>query len=52
MIDALEALAAARSQQDGPGEAAALKMVSATCLAMGLESDANRLENVAEAIAS
>jgi hypothetical protein len=52
MIDALEALAAARSQQDGPGEAAALKMVSATCLAMGLKSDANRLENVAEAIAS
>jgi len=52
MIDALEALAAARSQQDGPGEAAALKMVSATCLAMGLESDANRLENVAKAIAS
>jgi hypothetical protein len=52
MIDALEALAAARSQQDGPGEAAALKMVSATCLAVGLEGDATRLEHVAEAIAS
>ena len=52
MIDALEALAAARAQQDGPGEAAALKMVSATCLAAGLESDANRLAHVAEAIAS
>jgi hypothetical protein len=52
MIDALEALAAARSQQDGQGEAAALKMVSATCLAAGLESDANRLAHVAEAIAS
>jgi hypothetical protein len=52
MIDALEALAAARSQQDGAGEAAALKMVSVTCLAAGLEHDANRLEHVAEAIAS
>jgi len=52
MIDALEALARARSQQDGPGEAAALKMVSVACLAAGLESDANRLEHVAEAIAS
>jgi hypothetical protein len=52
MIDALEALAAARRQQDGPGEAAALKMVSATCLAAGLESDANRLAYVAEAVAS
>ncbi len=52
MIDALEALAAARDQEDGPGEAAALKMVSATCLAAGLESDANRLAHVAEAIAS
>lgn len=52
MIDALEALAAARSQQDGQGEAAALKMVSATCLAAGLESDANRLAHVAAAIAS
>ena len=52
MIDALEALAAARAQEDGPGEAAALKMVSATCLAAGLESDANRLAHVAEAVAS
>jgi hypothetical protein len=52
MIDALEALATARAQQDGPGEAASLKMVSATCLAAGLESDANRLAHVAEAIAS
>ena len=52
MIDALEALAAARDQEDGPGEAAALKMVSATCLAAGLESDAKRLAHVAEAIAS
>ena len=52
MIDALEALASARAQQDGLGEAAALKMVSATCLAAGLESDANRLAHVAEAIAS
>jgi len=52
MIDALEALAAARDQQDGPGEAAALKMVSATCLAAGLETDANRLAHVAEAVAS
>jgi len=52
MINALEALAAARAQEDGPGEAAALKMVSATCLAAGLESDANRLAHVAEAVAS
>jgi hypothetical protein len=52
MIDALEALAAARDQQDGQGEAAALKMVSATCLAAGLESDATRLAHVAEAVAS
>ncbi len=52
MVDALEALAAARTQQDGPGEAAALKMVSATCLAAGLESDAKRLAHVAEAVAS
>jgi hypothetical protein len=52
MIDALEALGAARDQQDGPGEAAALKMVSATCLAAGLETDANRLAHVAEAVAS
>ncbi len=52
MIDALEALAVARDQQDGPGEAAALKMVSATCLAAGLERDATRLAHVAEAVAS
>ena len=52
MIDAMEALAAARAQEDGPGEAAALKMVSATCLAAGLESDANRIAHVAEAVAS
>jgi hypothetical protein len=52
MIDALEALAGARAQQDGLGEAAALKMVSATCLAVGLETDANRLAHVAEAVAS
>jgi hypothetical protein len=52
MIDALEALAAARSNDDGQGEAAALKMVSATCLAAGLHTDANRLSHVAEAIAS
>lgn len=52
MIDALEALAAARSREDGPGEAAALKMVSATCLAAGLEGDATRLAHVAEAVAS
>jgi len=52
MIDALEALATARSQQDGAGEAAALKMVSATCLAAGLATDADRLAHVAEAVAS
>jgi hypothetical protein len=52
MIDALEALARARAEEDGPGEAAALKMVSATCLAAGLETDADRLANVAAAVAS
>ncbi|MBW2404953.1 MAG: hypothetical protein JRF42_14360 [Deltaproteobacteria bacterium] len=52
MIDALEALAAARDQEDGQGEAAALKLVSTTCLAAGLESDATRLAHVAAAIAS
>ncbi|MGB8330509.1 MAG: hypothetical protein WCE62_10310 [Polyangiales bacterium] len=52
MIDALEALAAARTLQDGPAEAAALKVVSVTCLAAGLESDANRIAGVAEAVAS
>ncbi len=52
MIDALEALAAARAQEDGPGEAAALKMVSTTCLAAGLNSDADRIAGVAAALAS
>ncbi len=52
MIDSLEALAAARAQKDGPGEAASLKMVSATCLAAGLDSDADRIAGVAEALAS
>jgi hypothetical protein len=52
MIDALEALSTARSHEDGPGEVAALKMVSATCLAAGLERDATRLAHVAEAVAS
>lgn len=52
MIDALEALRIARSQDDGSGEAAALKMVSVTCLAAGLPTDADRLAQVAEAIAS
>jgi hypothetical protein len=52
MIDALEALAAARTVEDGRGEAAALKMVSATCLAAGLDNDANRIARVAEAVAS
>ncbi len=52
MIDALEALEAARTQQDGLAEAAALKMVSATCLTAGLEKDAHRLAHVAEAVAS
>jgi hypothetical protein len=52
MIDALEALAAARSQKDGPGEAAALKVVSTTCLAAGLPADADRLAHMAGAVAS
>ena len=52
MIDSLEALAAARTGEDGPGEAAALQMVSATCLAAGLDSDADRIAGVAEALAS
>lgn len=52
MVDALEALAAARSEQDGAGEAAALKVVSVTCLAAGLRSDADRLSHVANAVAS
>lgn len=52
MIEALEALRVARTNDDGPGEAAALKMVSATCLAAGLPTDADRLARVAEAVAS
>jgi len=52
MIDSLEALRTARASEDGPGEAAALKMVSAACLAAGLENDADRLSHVAEAVAS
>jgi hypothetical protein len=52
MIDSLEALRTARATEDGAGEAAALKMVSAACLAAGLESDADRLAHVAEAVAS
>jgi hypothetical protein len=52
MIDALQALAAARAGHDGPAEAAALKMVSVTCLAAGLDTDADRLAHVAEAVAS
>jgi len=52
MIDSLEALALARAQEDGPGEAAALKMVAATCLAAGLNTDADRISDVAAALAS
>jgi hypothetical protein len=52
MIDALEALSEARVQLDGRGEAAALKMVAAACLAAGMTSDADRLAHVAEAVAS
>jgi hypothetical protein len=52
MIDSLEALRTARSEQDGCAEAAALKMVSAACLAAGLQTDADRLAHVAEAVAS
>jgi hypothetical protein len=52
MIDSLEALRNARATNDGHGEAAALKMVSAACLAAGLESDADRLAHVAAAVAS
>jgi hypothetical protein len=52
MIDALQALAAARSRRDGPAEAAALKMVSVTCLAAGLPMDADRLAHAAGAVAS
>jgi len=52
MLDALEALATARAQEDGLGEVASLKMISTSCLAAGLESDAERLAHVAEAVAS
>lgn len=52
MLDALDALATAREQQDGLGEAAALKVISTSCLAAGLESDAMRIASVAEAVAS
>ncbi|MEM8609530.1 MAG: hypothetical protein AAGF92_20680 [Myxococcota bacterium] len=52
MLDALGALATAREHQDGLGEAAALKMISTSCLAAGLENDAMRLASVAEAVAS
>ncbi len=52
MLDALEALAAARAEEDGLGEVAALKMISTTCFAAGLESDAERLAHVAAAVAS
>ena len=52
MLDALEALASAREHEDGPGEVAALKMISTGCLAAGLESDAARLAHVADAVAS
>lgn len=52
MIDALEALSAARARADCPGEAAALKLVSMTCLAAGLDSDASRLSDAAGAVAS
>ncbi|MEM7434168.1 MAG: hypothetical protein AAF436_03380 [Myxococcota bacterium] len=52
MLDALGALATAREREDGLGEAAALKMISASCLAAGLENDAVRIAHVAEAVAS
>ncbi|MGD8318546.1 MAG: hypothetical protein PVH76_12410 [Myxococcales bacterium] len=52
MIDALQALATARSRHNGAAEVAALKMVSVTCLAAGLPTDADRLAHVAEAAAS
>ena len=52
MLDALEALATARAEQDGLGEVASLKMISTSCLAAGLESDAERLAHVAAAVAS
>ncbi|MFW2390110.1 MAG: hypothetical protein ACN4G0_17370 [Polyangiales bacterium] len=52
MIDALEALAAARTASDSPGEAAALKLISATCLAAGLDTEASRIAEAAEALAS
>ena len=52
MLDALEALADARTHEDGLGEVAALKMISTSCLAAGLASDAARIAHVAEAMAS
>ncbi|MDH3202402.1 MAG: hypothetical protein OEM15_16045 [Myxococcales bacterium] len=52
MLDALDALATARAQEDGLGEVASLKMISTSCLAAGLESDAERLAHVAAAVAS
>lgn len=52
MIDALQALAHARSRRDGSAEAAALKMVAVTCLAAGLSTDADRLADAAGAVAS
>ena len=47
MIAALEALAAARALEDAAGEAASLKLVAATCLAVGEPDDAERLEQLA-----
>ncbi|MGB5812685.1 MAG: hypothetical protein WBG86_19280, partial [Polyangiales bacterium] len=52
MLDALDALATARREEDGLAEAAALKMISTSCLAAGLESDAVRIAHVAAAVAS
>jgi hypothetical protein len=52
MLDALEALATARAEEDSLGEVASLKMISTSCLAAGLESDAERLAHVAAAVAS
>jgi len=52
MLDALEALSVARAEEDGLGEVAALKMISTSCLAAGLESDAERIAHVADAMAS
>ncbi len=52
MLDALGALAVAREREDGLGEVASLKMISTSCLAAGLQQDAERLAHVAEAVAS